>query len=57
MRYGSSDYECKIEQPFYNSNKAQLQNPMIVSIFEIPIIRFIYIRMFLILGFLFDGVV
>lgn len=42
MRYGSFDYECKTEQLFYNSNKAQLQNPMIVSIFDIPIIIFIY---------------
>ena len=37
---------------FYNINKAQLQNPIIASIFDMPISLFIYMLVFFVLGFL-----
>lgn len=37
---------------FYNINKAQLQNPVIASIFDMPINLFIYMLVFFVLGFL-----
>ena len=37
---------------FYNINKAQLQNPIIASIFDMPVSLFIYMLVFFILGFL-----
>lgn len=37
---------------FYNINKAQLQNPVIASIFDMPVSLFIYMLVFFILGFL-----
>ncbi len=36
----------------YNANKAALQNPLISSIFDIPIELFIYLIVFFVLGFL-----
>ena len=37
---------------FYNINKAQLQNPVIASIFDMPVSLFIYMLVFFVLGFL-----
>ncbi|MBQ8321745.1 MAG: ABC transporter permease [Clostridia bacterium] len=37
---------------FYNINKEQLSNPLVASIFDIPIDLFIYMIVFFILGFL-----
>ena len=37
---------------FYNINKAQLQNPIIASIFCMPVSLFIYMLVFFVLGFL-----
>lgn len=37
---------------FYNINKAQLQNPVIASIFDMPVSLFVYMLVFFVLGFL-----
>ena len=37
---------------FYNINKAQLSNPIIASIFDMPVELFIYLLVFFVLGFL-----
>ena len=37
---------------FYNINKAQLSNPIVASIFNMPIDLFIYLLVFFVLGFL-----
>ena len=37
---------------FYNINKAQLQNPIIASIFDMPVSLFVYMLVFFVLGFL-----
>lgn len=37
---------------FYNCNRARLQNPLIASIFDIPVELFVYMILFFILGFL-----
>ena len=37
---------------FYNINKAQLSNPIVASIFDMPIDLFIYLLVFFVLGFL-----
>ena len=37
---------------FYNINKEQLSNPLIASIFDIPVDLFVYMILFFILGFL-----
>ncbi len=37
---------------FYNINKAQLSNPIIASIFDMPVELFVYLLVFFVLGFL-----